>query len=119
VEFYEAVRTHMDGDGMYAMNLIDYPPAGFARAEAATLGDVFEHVMVVAPADYLYGDRGGNYVLVASDRPFDAAAMESRMRRRGAEELVLVGDALDEWVDGARPLTDDFAPVDQLITRDG
>ena len=116
-EFYEAVRTKMTADGIYAMNLIDYPPRGFARAEAATLQDVFANVMVVAPPDYLYGDRGGNFVVVASDAPLDAAAMTATLVGRESGEIVITGDDLVEWIDGARVLTDDFAPVDQLISR--
>ncbi len=117
-EFYRKLEDHMTADGLYVMNLIDYAPAGFARAEAATLGEVFDHVMVIAPEEYLYGEQGGNYVVAASDRPFDLAPLLDRMRGRGAEELVLVGEELVDWIDGARPLVDDFAPVDQLISRD-
>ncbi len=116
-EFLQALRTHMSDDGLYVMNLIDYPPAGFARAEAATLQAVFAHVMVIAPPDYLYGDRGGNYVLVASDTPLDAGAVTAALHARSASEVALVDHELETWIDGARPLTDDFAPVDQLISR--
>ena len=116
-EFYEAVRSKMAPDGMYAMNLIDYPPGGFARAEAATLLDVFANVMVVAPPDYLYGNRGGNYVVVASDRAFDLAAMTAAIGGRETGEIAITGDDVVAWIDGARVLTDDFAPVDQLISH--
>lgn len=117
LEFLEALKGHMSDDGMYVMNLIDYPPAGFARGEAATLQRVFANVMVIAPADYLYGARGGNYVLAATDRPIDAAAVAATIAERGGAELVLVGADLDDWIDEARVLTDDYAPVDQLIRR--
>ena len=30
---------------------------------------------------------------------------------------MLVDDELNDFIDGARVLTDDFAPVDQLISR--
>jgi MFS family permease len=117
-EFLSDLRRHMTDDGVYVMNLIDYPPAGFARAEAATLGDVFTNVVVIAPPDYFYGDRGGNYVLTASDAPIDAEVLQVAIRARGSSELVLDGAELDEWLDGAEPLVDDYAPVDQLISRD-
>jgi hypothetical protein len=116
-EFYEAVRSKMAPGGVYAMNLIDYPPRGFARAEAATLLDVFGNVMVVAPPDYLYEDRGGNYVVVASDRAFDLAAMTAAIGGRETGEIAITGDDVVSWMDGARVLTDDFAPVDQLISH--
>jgi hypothetical protein len=73
--------------------------------------------MVVAPTAYLDGTTGGNFVLVASDAPLDAAAMESAIGERGAEEITIVGDDLDEWIGDADVLTDDFAPVDQLISQ--
>ena len=118
-EFLESLHSHMTPDGIYVMNLIDYPPAGFARAEAATLAEVFVNVQVIAPPDYLYGDRGGNYVLVASDAALDAEVLGSRILDRGGSEIVLQGATLAAWIDGASPLIDDFAPVDQLISRDG
>jgi hypothetical protein len=48
-------------------------------------------------------------VIVASDRPFDAGHLDDEGGR-------LVDD-VDEFVDGATVLTDDFAPVDQLLAR--
>jgi len=116
-QFYEVVRLKMAGDGVYAMNLIDYPPLGFARAEAATLRDVFRHVMVVAPPDYLAGERGGNFVLVASERQLDLRAMAAALTGRATGEIAISGEDVDVWIDGARVLTDDFAPVDQLISH--
>ncbi len=116
-EFLSSLRDHMTVDGIYVMNLIDYPPAGFARAEAATLQRVFGNVMVIAPPDYLYGDRGGNYVLVASATALDADAVGELLSARGGSEIAIAGATLDAWIDSARELTDDFAPVDQLISR--
>ncbi len=117
VEFYTAVAERMSADGIYVMNLIDYPPLGFARAEAATLRAVFSSVVVVAPPDYLAGTAGGNFVLVASEAELDPARLTAALARRRAVEVPLTGAALDDWIADAAPLTDDFAPVDQLITR--
>ncbi len=115
-EFLESVESRMDDSGIYAMNLIDYQPLGFAKAETATLLDVFDHVMVIAPFDYFEGPRGGNFVLVASNSPLDAEAMEDALLARGGEETVRTGEELVTWVGDARVLIDDFAPVDQLIS---
>ena len=117
VEFYETVADRMSAGGIYVMNLIDYPPLGFARAEAATLRTVFSDVLVVAPPDYLAGDAGGNFVLVASAAELDPARLAAALSGRGSAEVVLAGADLDDWIGEASPLTDDFAPVDQLITR--
>ena len=95
-------------------NLIDGPRLAFARAEAATLRTVFEHVAVVTWTGAFDGG-GGNVVLVASHEPLDPAA--SRRGRAGDPEAgVLVGaPELDAFVAGAPVLTDDFAPTDQLL----
>jgi hypothetical protein len=37
-------------------------------------------------------------------------------RARGGVEIGLTGPELDRFVDGADPLTDDYAPVDQMLT---
>ncbi|MGE0141547.1 MAG: spermidine synthase, partial [Ilumatobacteraceae bacterium] len=58
-----------------------------------------------------------NFVLVASDEPIALDAIAERNRERGDDDLV-VGDAedLDAFTDGADVLTDEHAPVDQLLT---
>ena len=56
-------------------------------------------------------DRSVNQVLVASDAPIgelDVAA---------ADGVVVDGAELDAYVGDARVLTDDHAPVDQLLLR--
>ena len=116
-EFVTEIRDRLRPDGYYMLNMIDYPPLGFAKAEAATLADVFEHVVVIAPPDYLDGTRGGNFVMVASDAPIDAAAITASVRQRGGTAFALGGASLAQWIEGADVLSDDFAPVDQLISR--
>ena len=97
------------------MNVIDYPPLGFARAEAATLTSVFDHVVVVAPPDYLAGETGGNFIFIATNDPAAVEHIVSGLAGREGREVVL--EDVETWSDGARLLTDDFAPVDQLISR--
>lgn len=118
-EFVAEVRARLAPGGIYVMNLIDDSPARFARAEAATLAEVFAHVYMVAPPEYVFGSDGGNYVLLASDRALTAGSLEARIAARSGQEAIVGGDRLEAWVDGARVLTDDYAPVDQLISRDG
>ena len=75
-EFVADIARVLNGHGVYAINLIDRPPLGFARAEVATLRAVFDHVAVIAPAERIDGIEGGNYILVASNAalPVDAIA---------------------------------------------
>jgi len=116
VEFAEEFGARLRPGGFYVLNLIDYPPLGFARAESATLAAVFEHIVVIAPPDYVAGERGGNFVIVASNTPLDFDRLDDALTARGSTGVILVGDDLAEFVGDADVLTDDHAPVDQLIT---
>ena len=100
----------LQDDGLYLANLIDYGPLAFARAQLATLREAYPHVALA------WQGSGGNLVAAASRSPIDGAAWEAGMRSRGLTWTVLSGTALEEWVGGADILTDDFAPVDQLLT---
>ena len=116
-EFVSAIRDRLRPEGIYVLNLIDYPPHGFARAEAATLAAVFEHVTLIGLESHIAGKGGGNFVLAGSHQPLDADAVAEAILARGGSEIVLTGTAVTEFVDGADPLRDDYAPVDQLISR--
>ena len=117
VEFLREVSATMAPEGVFLMNLIDYPPAAFARAEVATIAEVFDHVVVLAPTDYFSGDRGGNYVIVASNAPLDIAAIAEVAALSTGGEVARSEAPLADWIGDASVLTDDYAPVDQLITR--
>lgn len=116
-EFAEEFASRLTSSGFYVLNLIDYPPLGFARAQTATLAAVFDHVAVVAPPGYVAGDRGGNFVLVAGKVPLDLDALSAALIERGSTAIVVSGAQVDEFIGDAEVLTDDFAPVDQLITN--
>ncbi|MFC8194216.1 fused MFS/spermidine synthase [Streptomyces sp. NPDC057298] len=114
------VRRVLDEDGLYIANLIDHGEMAFARAEVATLGEIFEHVALVGrPADIGLDPsapaEGGNLVVLASDRPVDLRATQEELNARQPGWKTTTGDDLSDWIDGARPLTDDYAPVDQLL----
>lgn len=116
-EFLIDIERVLRDDGFYAVNVIDGGALGFARAQAATLLDVFEHVAIVATRERIAGERGGNFVLVASERAIPVDALEARIRARGGSERVATGAEVVAFAAGARVLTDDHAPVDQLLTR--
>ena len=118
-EFIQQVDRLLRPDGVYVINVIDHPPLGFARAEAATLDAVFEHVAVIGPPARLAGRSGGNLVLVASHRPIDVATMLARNRSRGDGDAALADAEARTFFDDSVVLTDDFAPVDQLLSPAG
>lgn len=115
-EFLQDLRRTLTPSGVYVLNVIDYPPLGFARAEVETLRSVFRHVGVLARSTQLDLVEGGNYVLVASDRPLPVDRLTELAARRGEAGGFAVGDALDRLVGRSQVLTDDDAPVEQLLT---
>lgn len=95
----------------------------------ATLGEVFEHVALLGKPGDIGLDpgatpEGGNLVVLASDRrAVDLRATRRGLDARGTGWRIASGDALAAWTGDARVLTDDHAPVDQLlqpsVTRSG
>ncbi len=106
-EYVREVERVLRPAGVYAVNIIDGPRRRFLAAEAATFASVFEHVQIVLGSSVVAGGSG-NSVIVASNAPLD---LPGGPRLQGGELVVdvaaLIGDA--------GVLTDDFAPVDQLI----
>ena len=111
------VRRVLVQDGLYLVNVIDYPPLRFARAEVATIAAVFPYIAMLARPTVLRGEGGGNLVIVASNRPLRAEEIAIQLSLR-APELDLLADptAIKAFIGDAQVLTDDFAPVDQLFT---
>lgn len=107
-EMVRAVRRTMRPGAVYIVNLIDAGPRRLVRAELATLAGAFAHVGLVMPRD----GSDTNHVLVASDRPL-------RLGSLAAEDGTFIsGRGIDALVGDAEPLRDDYAPVDQLLTRE-
>jgi len=119
VEAVGGIRRALDHDGVYVANLIDHGPLAFARAAVATTAEKFDHVVLLSDPDVLAGEDGGNLVVVASASPVDIPAATERMDERGTGWDHLTGAALRAWVGDAPVLTDDYAPVDQLLTPYG
>ncbi len=111
-EFIRDVRRVLRPAGTYAVNVIDAPGQRFLAAQAATLHRVFEHVTVVLGPGAAAGQQG-NSVIIASDQPIDVLTLDQRRVDVGDGGQV-VSDLARLIVD-APILTDDFAPVDQLI----
>jgi spermidine synthase len=115
-EFAEDIARVLRDDGIYAQNVIDQPPLRFLWADVATLREVFAHVAVLGPPGRFDDTSGGNTIVVASDAPLPLTAVRAELDARDAEDVVVADRELDELLDGAPVLTDDYAPVDQLLT---
>jgi spermidine synthase len=121
VEFNRIVGSRLKPDGIYLVNVIDkFRDGEFLKAYANGLRAVFPHVYIFGKGPgFLPFDRN-TYVLMASQRPldreFDAVAAESNATDRTTP---LGEDALNAYLKSGRALTltDDFAPVDQLLAR--
>ncbi|TDB72027.1 fused MFS/spermidine synthase [Micromonospora sp. KC721] len=114
-EMAAEVRRVLRPGGLYVQNVIDYPPGRFIRSEVATVAAEFRHVALVAPANAIAGEVGSNFLIVASDAPLPLDALNQRLDTLDSVPDLLAGDALAAFADGALVLTDDYAPVDQLL----
>jgi spermidine synthase len=113
------VQRVLEPGGMYAVNVIDFPPNRFAHAEFATLASTFAHVGVMAAPSSLANRTGGNFVIVASDAPLPVEALQAGLRGHPQRWRLLTGPDAEAWSGaGGKPLvlTDDYAPVDQILT---
>ncbi|MFY1596619.1 fused MFS/spermidine synthase [Micromonospora sp. WMMD737] len=114
-EMAAEVRRVTRPGGVYVQNVIDYPPLRFIRSELATVAAEFRHVALIAPAAALAGQEGSNFLIVASDAPLPLEAVRARLAEVREDASLLAGADLTAFVGEALVLTDDYAPVDQLL----
>jgi spermidine synthase len=113
-EFLADVRRVLRPDGVAVLNVIDFGPLRFLASQARTMADVFGSTSLVAAGGKLV--EGGNFVLVGWDGALDPEQVRRLAGERVADAEVLVGARLDRLADPGMLLTDDHAPVDQLLT---
>lgn len=106
VEFTRAASSALTADGIYLVNTADRPPLTLARREAATVAEVFEHLVVIAEPGVLKGRRYGNVVLAAAHRPLPARRLARRMRSLPIPATVLDPAATQEFIGTFQPFTD-------------
>lgn len=112
------VDRALSPDGIYVLNLLDSGPLDFARAEVATLRTQFRFVALTAETGLVDDPRneGGNLVVIASQRPIETDRLRAEISARVPGWEIRAGDELAGWAGDAPILTDDYAPVDQLLT---
>ena len=119
VEFNQLIAARLKPDGIYLVNVIDKFDGGeFLKAYANSLRQAFPHVYIFGRGPTFQPFDRNTYVVMAGRQPLD------QRRRRSATSRSDVFSAtmpLDEGGCGhtcrrrALTLTDDFAPVDQLL----
>ena len=106
VEFAREVARVLRPGGTYAANVADGPPLRFARAQVATLRQVFAHVCLLAEPGTMRGRRFGNLVAVASDGELPLADLSRACARDPMPSRVVDGADLERFVGTALPVTD-------------
>ena len=121
VEFNRMLATRLKPDGIYLANVIDKLEGGeFLKAYANSLQRVFPHVYVLARTDAVLPFDRNTYVLMASRQPLDRNRLDAVTSSDVSERTVPMRDAqLEAYLRSGRALvlTDDFAPVDQLLAN--
>lgn len=110
------VRRVLRPAGVVVLNVIDNGPKRFLAAEAHTLATVLGTTALIARPDQLSAEGGGNFVLVGTDAPLDVPAVQAAAAAREDSATVLTGSRYADLAASAPTLTDDYAPVDQLLT---
>jgi SAM-dependent methyltransferase len=107
VEFVAQAARVLRPGGIYAANIADGAPLGFARGQAATVASVFGETALIAAPQVLRGRRFGNLVLLGSRRPLPIALLARALAADPFPARLMHGDDLSRFVAaGAGPVTD-------------
>lgn len=107
-EFAREVKTRLVPGGLYVANVIDELDGRFITALSHTISRVFSHVYILPASTASVQGRHGPNLIVASDEEID---WERWKERPGLP----FGLKVLPPPDGSLVLTDDYAPVDNLI----
>jgi predicted membrane-bound spermidine synthase len=110
LEFDQNVKARLTSRGFYMVNIVDRGDGGFLSAFSHTLSRVFAHVYVLPGSVFAAVDDTGRtpWIIVASDEPVPFATWEPprdvffSTAPRGPDPKGIL-------------LTDDYAPVDNLL----
>ncbi len=105
-EFYTAAARLLAPDGVLLVNVADGAGLQFSRRQVATVRAVLPHVVVLAEVQLLKGRRFGNLVIAASPAPLPTEWLPRLMAAGPHPAKVAQGAELEEFMRGARPVTD-------------
>lgn len=115
-EYHQLARSRLKSDGLYLANIIDQFPSGrLVRALYATISREFPHVGVwVERPDNR--DTRLTYILSGSARPFTASQVHAAYGESRTWYDISAFVRQQGERHGAVILTDDYAPVERLIS---
>ncbi len=121
LEYTQALYELLSDDGIYMLNLIDNFQSGqFVGSVIATCRLAFPHVYVFTCSSTELSVERDTFVVVCAKQEQDIGALPRRMRESHPYEGELLNAVevrtLVERA-GHRILTDDYAPVDNLLAR--
>ena len=119
LEFTQQVRRVLKPGGLYLLNCGDTPDLKLSRAEAATVGQVFDQVTIIADPPMLKGRRRGNVIVVGSDTPIATAALARDLLGGAVPAQIWDDRRVREFAKNASPLRDPAAPVPAPEIRSG
>jgi hypothetical protein len=108
-EYYRLAKRALRPTGVHAVNLADGDAGSaliFTRRQIATAREHFAHVILVADPGILRGRRFGNLILMASDADLPVAGLVRRAASDPFPSRVVGGKDLDDFLAGAKPVTD-------------
>lgn len=120
-EFDRELKRLLKDDGYYLVLVIDRLRGGkFITAYAETVRSVWPHVQVLSDGGSWEGTAASTYVVAAGQQPLDLARLrQARGFGPGGRRVtsIMPADTMERWLADARApvLTDDYAPVDNLI----
>ena len=117
VEFARSVASRLRPDGAYLVNVIDSFHSGLLLGSFVnTLRQVFRHVYVFCTEKEGVGQRRDTFVVAASHVPLDTTGWEPGHDTDFDGSLLTTANLVELLLkSGGRILTDDNAPVENLI----
>lgn len=107
-QFTAEAKAVLSPGGVYVVNCGDSQTLSTARREAVTIGNAFEHTVIIADPPMLKGRRAGNVIIAGSDAPLGDGAGLPRVLLGGAMPAQLWDDArVRQFGRSALVLTDD------------
>jgi hypothetical protein len=119
-EFNERVQAWLTEDGLYMVNIIDGVRGDFLRAYVHTLRQTFRYVYLAPTSKSWRENSRSTFVIIAGDSALDLTSIETIDAGDGEPLLarrILKENELDAVLaeDQVVILTDQYAPVDQML----